>query len=84
VTPDLSGINVRCGSCGSDDVRMLACPQHEWAFAGVCHGCMHMALHENVGWDGEPNQDCENEYGEGHCPECGYPGLGGDPETSTT
>lgn len=33
-------VGVACGQCGSDDLSMLACPEHEWAVGSICHGCL--------------------------------------------
>jgi hypothetical protein len=32
-------VGVECGQCGSGDIHMLACPEHEWCVGSICHGC---------------------------------------------
>lgn len=69
--PEPLSVGVRCGKCGSEDIYMLACPEHTWAVASICHGCQFTATNRNDGY--LPDGTGENEYGEGRCPECGWP-----------
>lgn len=48
-----------CGECGSEDLHFVACPEHHWAVASICYGCL--ATHKindgchDCGWNGGPD-----------------------------